>query len=50
VSEREQFLQNALAAWNDYHSTSLHITGEEADAWMESLEVGEDASPPQLHE
>jgi hypothetical protein len=31
--EREEFVERALVAWNDYHSTSLHVTGEEADAW-----------------
>lgn len=47
--KREQFRQDALAAWNDYQTTGLHITGKEADDWMEKLEAGEDADPPECH-
>ena len=44
--EREQFRQDALAAWNDYQATGLHATAEEADAWLAKLEAGEDAEAP----
>ncbi len=47
--KREQFRQDALAAWDHYQTTGLHITGEEADAWMEKLEAGEDLDPPECH-
>ncbi len=50
MKEREQFLRDALAAWNDYQTTVLHVTGKEADDWMEKLEVGEDADPPECHD
>ncbi|MGI8772302.1 MAG: CopG family ribbon-helix-helix protein [Acidobacteriaceae bacterium] len=47
---REQFRQNALAAWNNYQTTGLHITAEEADAWLSRLEGGEAAAAvPKCH-
>ncbi len=47
--KREAFRQDAVAAWNDYQTTGLHITGEEADAWLAKLEAGQDAEPPAAH-
>ena len=47
--KREQFRQDALAAWNDYQATGLHATAEEADAWLAKLEAGEDAEAPECH-
>ena len=44
--KREQFRQDALAAWNHYQTTGLHATAEEADAWMAKLEAGKNAAPP----
>ena len=46
---REQMRQDALAAWTEYQVTGLHVTGEEADAWLAKLEAGEDAEPPECH-
>ena len=46
---REQFLRDGLAAWNDYQSTGLHATAEEADAWLAKFEAGEDAETPGSH-
>jgi predicted transcriptional regulator len=47
--KREQLRQDALAAWNHYQSTGLHVTAEEADAWLAKLEAGEDAEAPGCH-
>jgi len=47
---REQFRQDALAAWNHYQTTGLHATAEEADAWLAKLEAGKKASPPKCHD
>ncbi len=47
--KREQFLRDGLAAWNDYQTTGLHLTEEEADAWLAKLEAGEEASTPECH-
>lgn len=47
--KREAFKQGALRAWEDYQRTGLHLTLEEADAWLANLEAGEDAEPPKCH-
>jgi predicted transcriptional regulator len=47
--QREQFRQEALAAWKQYAETGLHVTAEEADAWLAKLETGENAEAPQCH-
>ncbi|MGO8932757.1 MAG: hypothetical protein ACLPLZ_09245 [Terracidiphilus sp.] len=48
-STREQLLQDALAAWNDYQTAGLHLMEEEADAWLARLEAGEDVEAPECH-
>ncbi|MDK2770313.1 MAG: CopG family ribbon-helix-helix protein [Sphingomonas sp.] len=47
--KREAFRQDALRAWDEYQQTGLHLTLEEADAWLAKLEAGEDAEPPKCH-
>ncbi|MFA7667375.1 MAG: hypothetical protein WCY32_14800 [Burkholderiaceae bacterium] len=47
--EREAFKQDALRAWEDYGRTGLHLTLEEADAWLAKLQAGEDVEPPGCH-
>lgn len=47
--KREAFKQDALHAWEEYRRTGLHLTLEEADAWLAKLEAGEDAEPPECH-
>jgi predicted transcriptional regulator len=47
--KREQFLKDTLAAWEEFQATGLHITGEEANAWMKRLAAGEDVEPPKSH-
>jgi len=44
--KREQFRQDALAAWAHYQATGLHVTADQADAWLARLEAGKDAAPP----
>lgn len=44
--KREQLRQDALAAWVNYQTIGLHVTAEEADAWLAKLEAGKDAAPP----
>ena len=48
--KREQFRQDALAAWTHYQATGLHVTAEKADAWLAKLEAGKDAAPPKCHD
>lgn len=47
--KRESFKQDALRAWGEYQQTGLHMTLEEADAWLTKLEAGEDADLPKCH-
>jgi len=47
--KRESFKEDALRAWDDYRRTGLHLTLEEADAWLAKLEAGEDVEPPECH-
>ena len=41
--------EDARAAWIKYKADGLHVTGEEADAWLAALEGGEDLEPPKCH-
>ena len=47
--KREVFRQDAIDAWNEYQAKGLHVTQEEADAWLAKLEAGQDAEPPECH-
>lgn len=47
--KREQFRQATLTAWQEYQETGLHVTGEEADAWLAKLSEGTDIEPPACH-
>jgi predicted transcriptional regulator len=46
---RERLRQDTLAAWSEYRATGLHVTEEEADAWLARLEAGEEVEPPPPH-
>jgi predicted transcriptional regulator len=48
--KREQFRQDALAAWDHYQTTGLHVTAEEADAWLAKLATGKKAATPKCHD
>lgn len=45
----EAFKKDALRAWEEYQRTGLHLTLEEADAWLAKLEAGKDAELPKCH-
>ena len=47
--KREEYRQAGLAAWNNYQTTGLHLTAEEADSWLAQLENGEKAKAPKCH-
>ena len=47
--KREAFRQDGINAWNEYQATGLHVTLEEADAWLATLEVGQEVEPPECH-
>ena len=46
---RESFREDAMRAWQEYQATGLHVTAEEADAWLAKLEQGQDIEPPKPH-
>ena len=41
--------QDALNAWKKFQDNGLHLTSEEADAWLAELEKGVDMELPQCH-
>lgn len=48
--QREALRQDTLTAWESYRANGgLHITAEEADAWLGELEQGKDVEPPECH-
>jgi predicted transcriptional regulator len=47
--KRESLKQDALRAWEAYQENGLHLTLEEADAWLAKLEVGQDVDIPKCH-
>ncbi len=48
--KREALRQDAMNAWAEYQETGLHVTHDEADAWLARLEAGEEAKAPECHE
>ena len=46
---REALRQDAMQAWSEYRDCGLHVTMQEADAWLAELESGRDAEPPACH-
>ncbi len=47
--KREAFRRDGIKAWNEYQSSGLHVTFEEADAWLAELEAGKDVDSPECH-
>ena len=48
-AEEDDLLQAARESLQEYERTGMHVTGEEADAWLAKLEKGERVSPPECH-
>ena len=46
---REAFRQDTLRAWESFQTTGLHLSSDEADAWLKKLEDGLDVDPPACH-
>ena len=47
--KREQFRRDALESWREFQETGLHVTADEADAWLADLSEGQDVAPPECH-
>jgi predicted transcriptional regulator len=47
--KREVLRKDAVLAWETYQATGLHVTFEEADAWLAQLAEGNDMEPPACH-
>lgn len=47
--KREAFRREALESWAHYQETGLHLTGEEAIAWLRSWGTEEEAEAPPCH-
>lgn len=45
--KREAFRQDTLSAWDKFCESGLHVTGDEADAWLNQLAGGRDCDIPQ---
>lgn len=48
--KRELFWQDGIRAWNDYQNNGQHITLQEADDWLATLEAGQDTELPKCHD
>lgn len=47
--KREAYRQDGINAWQAFQTHGLHVTSEEADAWLGKLEAGQDVEPPECH-
>ena len=45
----EALRQEALAAWEEYQATGLHVTQEEMSAWLQSIGTEHELPPPECH-
>lgn len=46
---RENFKQEAHAAWEDYKETGLHLTGDELRDWMKTWGTEAETEAPECH-
>lgn len=46
IDKKEKFCRETLAAYEEYVSTGLFISHEEANAWLENLAKGIITEPP----
>ena len=46
---REVFRAAGLQAWHQYQVTGLHVSHDEADAWLARLQAGEQVPVPEGH-
>ncbi|CDZ30456.1 CopG family ribbon-helix-helix protein [Neorhizobium galegae] len=46
---REHFGQEALASWDDYKETGLHLTGDELRKWLNTWGTDAETESPECH-
>jgi predicted transcriptional regulator len=47
---RESFKQEALSSWAEFQETGLHLTGEEASAWLKTWGTDDEIPAPPCHD
>lgn len=47
---RESFKQEGLASWSSYRETGRHLTGQEADVWLNTWGTAAATALPECHE
>lgn len=47
--KREALRNDALQAWETYQANGKHLTQEETDNWLATLENGDDTEIPECH-
>lgn len=47
---RESFLREAMASWEHYRETGLHVTGDEFATWLDGWGTDKETAPPEPHE
>jgi anhydro-N-acetylmuramic acid kinase len=48
-AEMDELDRETIESWEEYQRTGLHVTGEEAEAWLRKLAAGESVPPPKAH-
>ena len=47
---KESFKQEALASWQEFQETGLHLTGQEVQNWLKTWGSKDETKLPSLHE
>jgi predicted transcriptional regulator len=47
--EEDRWRADAMRRWEQFETTGLHVTFEEADEWLAALARGERRPPPKAH-
>jgi predicted transcriptional regulator len=42
-------IREAVASWEEYQQTGLHVTGDEMSAWLRSWGTDNESEPPECH-
>ncbi len=48
--KKERFKQEALASWESYQETGLHLTGQELQDWLKTWGNKDEKEIPECHE